>query len=97
LIVAISFFALPYLVDVVYLDDLAPTHSAQEIVSDKDRDFDDEIRVAAVDVQQSERLIEHSDFLARRPSFLRKGADSAFGRFEHLITASLISLPPPGA
>lgn len=102
LTIVVGVLSLPYLVDIAYMDDLTPTHSAQEIVIDKDKDFDDEVVVASADWQHNRPflLLDSADGPLeglQRPSFSqdRDDVDRAVEPFEYLITASLISRPPP--
>jgi hypothetical protein len=98
LVIAISLLALPYLVDVGYAWDLTPTHSAQEILSDKDNDIDDEVSLGLAYVQDNAVVIETISLLpgllALRPERFR---ERALSPFEYLSIASLISRPPPVA
>ena len=45
-IIALCFLAIPYLVDVGYLGDATPTHAAQEISTDNNKESFDDILAA---------------------------------------------------
>ena len=98
LTIAIGLLALPYLVDVVYLGDLTPTHSAQEITCDKEKDSEERLVVSSTEYQLALIIVGVRECAPDYPSFLAEDdVDRAVLPFEYLTTASLISRPPPFA
>lgn len=96
LVITFSLLALPYLVDVVYMEDHTPTHSAQEILSDKDDNAEREsfqvfiydlikfVEFESVNLRAESALFHPDRFLER-----------TVAPFEYLSIVSLISRPPP--
>jgi hypothetical protein len=97
LAIAVSLLALPYLVDVAYLGDLTPTHSAQEIINDKDKDYDEQVLVVFTDYELDHVGIRASEYDLPLSFLAEDDVDRAVLPFEYLMTASLISRPPPFA
>jgi hypothetical protein len=96
LVVVVSLLALPYLVDVGYMEDHTPTHSAQEILSDEDDTAEGEQFLVFTDELNHPAEIESIDLHASFGSFHPdRFLDRTVAPFQHLSIAPLISRPPP--
>jgi hypothetical protein len=95
LVFVIAFLALPYLVDVAFIGDFTATHFAQEIVIEEDSQTADDkgLSYIADDQDQDNAVVTEICFPAQRLSYTQKYFSP--GDPQNLISASLISLPPP--
>lgn len=96
LVMTLSLLALPYIVDVGYMEDNTPTHSAQEILSDNDATPESETFLVTIYVLDNLVVIDSADLHASSSPpavFLERPV----APFEYLNIASLISRPPPSA
>src|SRR5262249_18366422 len=93
---AIALLALPYLVDVAFYGDFTPTHYAQETSLDEplqDVDGRDSTLIGDDHTKVSQRNLYEPTLRStfRHDLF----AVRAISPFEYLMSASLLSLPPP--
>jgi hypothetical protein len=97
LVLALAFLFVPYLVDVVYLGDLTPTHFAQELATeDKDSEitFDTGWLSTSVAADNS-YLYEHSLVICPPRNVVIILSNAKIFPLQYLDSASLISRPPP--
>lgn len=98
LLLAFTLLVIPYLVDVVYLGDLTPTHFAQEFETE-DQDCQTTFDIGFVSTTS---VIDDSGFDEVSPSLRPPGALLAVASakiflLQYLASAALISRPPPSA
>lgn len=87
---------MPYMVDVGYMEDQTPTHSAQEILSDKDDIGDREVFLVLASDQDPVVAVELAALPPSPGGFLPQALeDRTVTPVEYLHIASLISRPPP--
>ena len=92
----VALLAIPYLVDVGYMEDQTPTHSAQETLSDKDDIGDGDVLVAFGSAQDHAIAADPAASPARPGSFRPDNfKNRTVTPVEYLNLASLISRPPP--
>lgn len=97
-VLALALFVLPYLVDVAYYGDFTPTHFAQENAIEEDILSLDDKGASHVGDQQ-DNVVASEIVIPVEPCTCmqdRPPAGSPFPR-QYLISASLISRPPPAA
>lgn len=96
LAITLGLLALPYLVDVVYMEDQTPTHSAQETLTDKDNIGEGDVFIA---FGADEGHVATAEPTALEPSFGPFPRDNRHDRtvspVKYLSIASLTSRPPP--
>jgi hypothetical protein len=96
LALTVSLLAIPYLVDVGYMEDQTPTHSAQETLSDKDDIGEGDVFLAFGPEQDHAVAMEPAVVPPTHhpvpPDIFQ---DRTVAPIEYLNIASLISRPPP--
>jgi len=99
LVLALAFLFVPYLVDVVYLGDLTPTHFAQELATeDKDSEIAYDTGWLSTSVAADNAPVyEHSLVICPPRNVVIILSNAKIFSLQHLASASLISRPPPSA
>jgi hypothetical protein len=96
LIIALFFLSIPYLVDVGYLGDATPTHAAQEISTDYNKESFDDILATFANVTATVALEEQETLPSPLSGSESDSDDTPLAPYGYLSVASLISRPPPG-